>query len=295
MIKLGVLGALLASLAGPAPAASAALSFAPWINGAVPGEPQTQVQEIDPDTFVIRQSVHTNFEAPFLYLFFGADRAILFDTGAGGLQVRPTIDAVIARWSAAHGNRRVPLVVAHSHAHGDHHQGDVEFKDRPDTTLVGLRPENVAAAFQIADWPKDTGHVDLGGRTLYVIPTPGHEASAIMVFDPKDGILLTGDSLYPGRLYVPVNHFSEYRDSIDRVVAFTRGRDVRHLLGTHIEMTTVPGKDYPDEAPVHAEERALELPYADLLELQAAVHAMGEAPRREVRNDFIVTPVPPRP
>ena len=38
--------------------------FAPWIDGTKPGEPETQVQRIDADTFVIRQSVRTNFEAP---------------------------------------------------------------------------------------------------------------------------------------------------------------------------------------------------------------------------------------
>jgi len=89
-------------------------------------------------------------------------------------------------------------------------------------------------------------------------------------------LLLSGDTLYPGRLYVPADQFAAYRDSIDRVVAFTKGRRVSHILGAHVEMTTTPGKDLPQGAPVHAGEHALDLPYADLLELQAAVHAMGE-------------------
>ena len=94
-----------------------------------------QVQRYDADTFVIRQSIRTNFEGPFLYLLFGRNRALLLDTGAGGLYIRPTIDRVIAEWCAANHRASIPLVVAHSHGHGDHHQGDVEFKDRPDTTF----------------------------------------------------------------------------------------------------------------------------------------------------------------
>lgn len=35
--------------------------FAHWIDGTMAREPQTQVQRYDADTFVIRQSVRTNF------------------------------------------------------------------------------------------------------------------------------------------------------------------------------------------------------------------------------------------
>ena len=124
-------------LALPGVAAAKPL-FQPWIDGTQASEPQTQVQRYDADTYVIRQSVKTNFEAPFLYLLFGKDRALLLDSGAGGLKIRPAVDAVIADWLAAHHRSSIPLVVAHSHGHGDHHMGDAEFKDRPDTTVVGL-------------------------------------------------------------------------------------------------------------------------------------------------------------
>lgn len=269
--------------------------FQPWIDGTAASEPQTQVQRYDADTFVIRQSVKTNFEAPFLYLLFGKDRVLLLDTGAGGLKIRATIDGVIADWLKAHHRATIALVVAHSHGHGDHHMGDAEFKDRPDTVVVGLAPTDVAAFFKIADWPHDIVKYDLGGRVLDVIPTPGHQPSHIMVFDERTRLLLSGDSLYPGRLYVPSNMFGDFKDSIDRVVGFTSNRHVSHLLGAHIEMTRTPGKDYADEAPTHPDERALELPYADLLELQAAVHKMGDTAVKDVHDNFIVFPIPPRP
>ena len=270
-----------------------AAMFRHWIDG-TEAEPQMQVQRYDPDTYVIRQSIRTNFEGPFLYLLFGRDRALLLDTGAGGLQVRPTVDGVIARWCADHRRASIPLVVAHSHSHGDHHQGDPEFQSRPDTVVVGLKPGDVAGFFHIADWPNGVARFDLGGRRLDILPTPGHEPAHIMVFDERTHLLLTGDTLYPGRLYVPVDQFGVYRASIDRVVAFTAPRHVRQLLGAHIEMTTTPGEDYPMQAPNHPDEHKLELPYADLLELQRAVHAMGNAPVRQVRADFIIYPTPPR-
>ncbi len=293
-MKLASLIAAAALLAAPAVALAKPL-FAPWIDGTQANEPQMQVQRYDADTFVIRQSVKTNFEAPFLYLLFGKDRALLLDTGAGGLAIRPTVDGVIADWLKAHHRTSIPLVVAHSHGHGDHHMGDAEFKDRPDTTVVGLTAPDVAAFFHIADWPHDIAKFDLGGRALEVIPSPGHQPSHIMVFDERTRLLLSGDTLYPGRLYVPANDFAAYRDSIDRVVAFTKDRRVSHVLGAHVEMTTTPGQDFKQAAPTHPNEHALELPYADLLELQAAVHKMGDTAVKDIHPDFIVFPLAPRP
>ena len=288
-----LLGAVLV-LASPGLACAAQPLFKPWIDGTTASEPQMQVQRYDRDTYVIRQSVLTNFEAPFLYLLFGRDKVLMLDTGAGGLKVRPTIDRVIDQWLAEHHRKSIQLVVAHSHSHGDHRMGDPEFKDRPDTVVVGWTAPEVAAFFKIADWPHDIATFDLGGRGLDIIPTPGHHPSHIMVYDPRTRLLLSGDTLYPGRLYVPSNLFADYRDSIDRVVAFTRTHPVSHILGAHVEMTRTPGKDLVDEAPTHPDEHVLELPYADLLQLQAAVHRMGDTVVRDVHDDFIVFPLPPR-
>jgi hydroxyacylglutathione hydrolase len=114
-----------------------------WIDGTMDQEPYTQVQALDSDTFVIRQSVKTNFEAPFLYLLFGKDKALLVDSGAKDGRIRPAVDRLIADWLKAHNRSDIPLVVAHSHSHGDHIAGDAAFRDRPNTTVVGLKPSDV--------------------------------------------------------------------------------------------------------------------------------------------------------
>src|SRR5580700_1562423 len=174
-----------------------------WIDG-THDEPQMQVQRYDADTYVIRQSVKTNIEAPFIFLFFGNDKVLQIDTGAGGLKIRPTIDGVIAEWMARKGIKSLQLVVAHSHAHGDHIAGDAEFADRANTIVVGHSPEQVAQFFKIRSWPEDVVAFDVGGRELDIIPMPGHEPAEIGVFDRRTHLLLTGDALYPGRLYIPM-------------------------------------------------------------------------------------------
>ena len=291
--SLAAVGALL--LLGGAAPPSAPPTFAHWIDGTAPSEPETQVQTIDADTFVIRQSVKTNFEAPFLYLIFGKDRALLLDTGAGRLKIRPTIDQLVDAWRAKHGGRAIRLVVAHTHGHGDHHAGDEEFADRPDTDVIGLKPEQVAAFFHIADWPREEARFDLGGRVLDIIPTPGHEPAHIMVYDARTRLLFSGDMLYPGRLYVPLDQFGAFQASADRIAAFAGTHPIRALLGAHIEMTTTPGQDYPMRAPTHPSEHPLPLPPSAIGELQKAVDQAGPNPTIDRHADFIVYPRPPRP
>jgi glyoxylase-like metal-dependent hydrolase (beta-lactamase superfamily II) len=96
--------------------------FQPWIDGVSSEEPQMQVQRFDRNTYVIRQSIRTKFEGPFLYLLFGRDRVLLFDSGAGGLKIRPTVEKVISGWLREQRRSSIPLVVAHTHTHGDHHR-----------------------------------------------------------------------------------------------------------------------------------------------------------------------------
>jgi glyoxylase-like metal-dependent hydrolase (beta-lactamase superfamily II) len=302
--RVAALALALGAMLVPAAAAQAAAPPAPaprlflesWIDGTLPQEPVTQVQALDGDTFVIRQSVKTNFEAPFLYLLFGRDKALLVDTGAKNGVIEPTVDRLIGQWLTAHHRTGIPLVVAHSHSHGDHVAGDAVFRERPNTTVIGRKPADVAAFFGIRKWPEDLARFDLGGRVLTVIPTPGHQAAAIMIYDPRLKILLSGDTLYPGRLYVPVNFMAVNRASVDRVAAFAARHPIRAVLGAHIEMTRTAGKDYPHEAATHPDEHPLELAPAAIAELQSGLKAPLDRPDSpQVHDHFIIVPVPSRP
>jgi hydroxyacylglutathione hydrolase len=296
LLAAAILGSWVSAVtwSGPAAGAGDAPPFAaPWMDATHGPEPEMQVQRYDANTYIVRQSIKTNFEGPFIFLFFGGNRVLQIDSGAGGLKIRPTIDRVIADWLHANGQKAIQLVVAHSHSHHDHVAGDEEFTGRADTVVVGHSPEEVAAFFKVHAWPTEIVPFDLGGgRLLDIIPSPGHEPAEISVYDRKTHLLLMGDELYPGRLYIPSHDFKVYQATIDRVADFTRSRPVAWILGNHIEMTQTPGRDYAMHIPTHPLEHRLELPYASLLELRAAVDAMGELPRLEVHNDFIIYPLP---
>jgi glyoxylase-like metal-dependent hydrolase (beta-lactamase superfamily II) len=229
-----------------------------WINGTAVTEPKLQVQRYDRDTFVIRQSILTNFEAPFIYLLFGRDRALLLDTGAGNVAIRPTVDRLIEERRKANGGRSISLVVAHSHAHEDHIAGDAEFAGRADTRIVGTSPAEVASFFELAPWPENIAVFDLGDRPLDIIATPGHESAHIMLFDRRTRILFSGDALYPGRLYYKRADLPIYRASVRRAINALRGRQIAWIMGAHIELNKA-GDQFPAKAPVHPDERRLEL------------------------------------
>ena len=74
----------------------------------------------------------------------------------------------------------------------------------------------------------------LGDRELTVLGIPGHEDASIALFDERTGWLLTGDTVYPGRLYV--RDWDAFRASIHRLARFARTHDVTWIVGTHVEI-----------------------------------------------------------
>ena len=265
-----------------------------WDHGVPRGTPDPgppiQVHAFDEHTFILRQSKTTSFEAPFLFLLFGNDRVVLFDTGATAdpakLPLRATVDGLITSWQERHDRPDLPLVVAHTHAHGDHVAADAQFAERPDTTVVGHDLAEVRAFFGFSSWPEEVVTLDLGGRVLEVTGIPGHHPTSIAVFDPRTGFLLTGDSVYPGRLYA--DDMPAFVASADRLVEFAAARPVRHVMGCHIEMTRTPGVDYPMGTTYQPDEPPLQMAPERLAAVRDAAHAATARPGVHVFDDFLV-------
>jgi glyoxylase-like metal-dependent hydrolase (beta-lactamase superfamily II)/streptogramin lyase len=254
--------------------------------------PKWQVHEYNPNFYILRESGCTHYEKPFLYLIFGAERALLEDTGAGQVDTASVVMEVIAQWAKRNNKTSVPLVVVHSHAHGDHTAGDAQFKDKADVQFVAASPAEIQKAFGIQRWPEDVGQMDLGGRVLDVIPIPGHNVASIALYDRTTGILLTGDSFYPGRLYVA--DAGEFIASNQRLVDFTRDRPVSHILGAHIEQMRTPYMDYVRGTAYQPDEHALELSRGDLLELNEALQRWSVKSDKIVLKNMTVVPLPAR-
>ncbi len=263
---------------------------AKWISGgpSCVEEPDWQVHEYNDNLFIIRQSGCTHYEKPFLYLIFGKDKAALIDTGAGKNEVARIVDTTIARWLKRNNRESIQLVVTHSHGHGDHTAGDAQFKERKDTTLVAANLPEIQKAFNIVDWPNTPGKLDLGGRVLDALPIPGHHTVDVAYYDALTGLVFSGDTLYPGRLYV--SNWAEYEKSISRLVKFLDGKPVAHILGAHVEQALTPYLDYPVRTSYQPREHALELSRSTLLELQLGLATLNGKPARVAYRDFTIWP-----
>jgi glyoxylase-like metal-dependent hydrolase (beta-lactamase superfamily II) len=227
-----------------------------------------------------------------MYLLLGEQRALLIDTGTSARAAVVPISTVVGRIlrdrASMSGGPLLPLVVCHTHGHEDHVAGDAQF---PGASVVGHRPADVRAFFSMSE-TQGLGRLDLGGRRLDVLRTPGHEPSHITLYDSASGVLFTGDLLYPGLL--TVNDWPAYRSSVRRLATFASapGRRINHILGAHIEMKRTGGRFFGYPRPFfQPDEHVLQLDLRHLDELRAAVERIGTTLSRDDRHeDFIIHP-----
>ena len=176
------------------------------------------VEEIDSQTFAISEYKH--WEETHCYLLCGMEQAVLIDTGLGVSNIR----SVVAKLTT------LPIVVVTTHVHWDHIGGHQYFdniavheseKDwlsvRFPLPLYAVKksltmfpcafPESFDIdAYQIFQgMPQRTLHdgdrLDLGGRQILVIHTPGHSPGHCCFYEPERRYLYSGDLIYKGCLY----------------------------------------------------------------------------------------------
>ena len=265
-----------------------------WIHGSPSAkhnsDPDIQVHAYDEHSYILRQNKAVHYEAPFLFLLFGNERAVLVDTGATEspqwFPLRQVVDGLVDDWLARNPRQDYALLVLHSHAHGDHIAGDAQFAGRPDTVVVPADRAGAWPFFGFDRAPEAVARIDLGGRILECLATPGHHETAVTYHDAWTGWLLTGDTLYPGRLYV--DDWPAFARTAERLVEFAAARRVTHVLGCHIEMTREPGVDYPVRTTYQPDEAPLPLTTDHLRELREATKELNDESGRHVHRDFII-------
>jgi glyoxylase-like metal-dependent hydrolase (beta-lactamase superfamily II) len=238
----------------------------PWHEGApncsTNPEPPLQVHRYNVRTFILRESLCTTFEAPFMYLLLGSAKAVLIDTGdVADPKVVPLAGTVMGLLPGE-GPAKLLLVVVHTHRHLDHRAGDGQFAGLSGVQVVGYDIESVRSYYHFTNWPNDVAQINLGDRTVDVIPSPGHSEKEVSFYDRDTGLFLSGDFLLPGHLLV--DDAGAYLASAERVGAFVRDRPISFVLGGHIELDSA-GKTFPGESQHHPREHVLQMTKDDLL------------------------------
>ena len=207
-----------------------------------------EVYRIRPGLFAIYEP-HQQEEI-ISYLIVGQKRALLFDTGMGISNIKKVVE----------GLTQLPVSVMNSHTHNDHVSDNWQFSRvyGMDTAFTREHAKgSVAAAqeeigpgaicgqlpagfdarsyavkpFHITDWIHGGEKIDLGGRVLEVISTPGHTPDSISLWDAQNGLLFTGDMYYPGPIFLfrPETDLDAYEASIKKMASL----NAKLLLTAH--------------------------------------------------------------
>jgi glyoxylase-like metal-dependent hydrolase (beta-lactamase superfamily II) len=216
----------------------------------LPDDPWFEVYKVATGTFAIYEPHQS--EEVISYLIVGTKQALLFDTGMGIADIKKIVSRLTSR----------PVVVLNSHTHDDHVGGNWQFnfiygmdtaftrenaKGSTADAQAEIAPGEICGDLPKAFDPKayrtrpwhisffihDGFKINLGGRTVEVIATPGHTPDAIALIDRGNKLLFTGDTYYPAPiwLYRPETDLAAYVKSIARLAALAP--EVNTVLGAH--------------------------------------------------------------
>jgi len=110
----------------------------------------------------------------------------------------------------------------------------------------GFNPRTYATKpWKLSHFIHDGFKINLGGRTLEVISTPGHTPDAISLLDRENGLLFAGDTYYPAPIWLfrPETDLDAYVVSVKRLAALAP--ELKLVLGAHnipvAEPSVLPG------------------------------------------------------
>jgi hydroxyacylglutathione hydrolase len=131
-----------------------------------------------------------------IYLIEGSNKAVLIDAGT---RIKD-LDKIAASIT------KKPIMLVGTHVHGDH-MGAIDYFPElyinpGDSVLVKQTIPNYKGKIK---YLKDGESIDLGGRTLDVVFTPGHTPGSTTFIDKSAGYGFSGDSFGSGNLLLTLD------------------------------------------------------------------------------------------
>ncbi len=217
-------------------------------------KPWFTVEALDSQTYIISEYQH--WEETHCYLLTGQKSALLIDTGLGigniGLAVGQLTDK--------------PIAAVATHCHWDHIGGHLYFPNffvhqQELPWISGSFPLSLQAVTELLSrdccLPQDFSlekyrifqgnptrvlhdqdSIDIGGRVLQVLHTPGHSPGHMCFWEEERGFCFTGDLAYKGILYANYNSTDPetYLTSLEKISSLP----IKHLLPAHHSLDITP-------------------------------------------------------
>lgn len=213
------------------------------------------IDTVDPETHIISEYRHP--ERSHCYLLEGSERSLLIDTGLGICDISVPVSELT----------RQHVTAALTHVHWDHIGGLRHYSDFCAHAaelgwLNGGFPQSIetvrsfvvtgcdlpegfdAAKYELfqgspARLLGDGDVIDLGGRHIEAVHTPGHSPGHLCYYERERGYLFTGNLVYEGTLYAsyPSTDPEAYLASVEKISALPVGR----VLPAHFSLGVAPG------------------------------------------------------
>ncbi|MFK7805682.1 MAG: MBL fold metallo-hydrolase [Anaerolineae bacterium] len=215
------------------------------------------IKDLGDGIYGIAEWGHT--EEVLSFLLVGIHEVALIDTGCGFFSIKAAVESITD----------LPCKVINTHSHFDHIGNNPEFSeilmlDHPEnrkrsqaglsaeflTEFItaeqfwGQAPAGLPVPFELAQFPQvsffnDGDLLDLDPFKLEVLHTPGHCADHCCFYDREKGLLIAGDNLYDGPIFIKEHGgLADYRQSIDILCALP---GLTRILPSH------NGFDFPIE------------------------------------------------
>lgn len=212
------------------------------------------IDHIDKHTHIISEYRH--WEETHAYLLNGTKRSLLIDTGLGICNIYEEVQKLT----------ELPVTAVATHIHWDHIGGHAYFPDfyAHENELDWLNGQFPLTLEQIKDMVvdrcdlpegyrvenyrffqgtptrvlKDSDRLDLGGRVIEVLHTPGHSPGHMCFYERANGYLFTGDLVYKDTLfaYYPSTDPEAYLASLERIAALP----VKQVFPAHHSLDIQP-------------------------------------------------------
>lgn len=216
------------------------------------------VDQIDDSTYIISEYRH--WEETHCYLLNGDERSLLIDTGLGICNIYDEVVKLTDK----------PVTAVATHIHWDHIGGHKYFPDfyaheaeldwlngkfpLPISTIREMVVDRcqLPEGFDLSKYAffqgtptkvlQDHDLIDLGGRQVEVLHTPGHAPGHMCFWEREKGYLFTGDLVYKDILlaYYPSTDPKSYLASLQKVAALPVKRvfPAHHSLNIQPEILT---------------------------------------------------------
>ena len=131
------------------------------------------------------------------FLFCGTEKAMLIDTGMNTPDARRMAEELTD----------LPLILLNTHADPDHISGNAAFDEFYMNPAEQDNYREHGGKGRIIP-VKEGDEIDLGDRVLHIIELPGHTPGSIAILDEKNRILVSGDAVQNGNIFM----FGKYRN-----------------------------------------------------------------------------------